>query len=353
MLRRLSPMFLALLLVACGGQPAVPAASDPTAAPAAPAATEAAAAATNSAPRKVTLAMAYIPNVQFAPYYVAQAKGYYAEEGLEVSFDYNFETDVVQRVAAGNVEFGMASGNSVLLARGQELPVKMLLTLSQRFPVVLFSKQGLNITKPEDLRGKSVGIPGRFGAAYVGLQALLYASGMQESDLDLQEIGFTQIAAVSEDKVQVATGYAMNEPIVLDQQGTPVNVIAIADYFPLASDGVIVGEELLANEPAVAEGFARATLKGLRDTLADPDAAFETSLTFIPEAQGSDLGFQRKVLQESVPYWSSEQTERYGLGYSDPEVWKETYTFLRESKLLASEVRVEEAFTNQFVSPTP
>jgi len=342
---------LALLLVACGqATPAAPVAPENTAAPvAAPTGAPSAPAATKGQKRTVTLAMAYIPNVQFAPYYVAQAKGYYAEEGLEVVFDYNYETDVVQRVATGNVEFGMASGNSVLLARGQELPVKMLLTISQRFPVVMFSKQGLNITKPEDLKGKTIGIPGRFGASYVGLQALLYASNMTEQDIDLQEIGFTQIAAVAEDKVQVAMGYAMNEPVVLEQQGTPVNVIAIADYFPLASDGVIASDDLVANEPAVAAGFTRATLKGLRDVLADPDGGFEASLEFIPEARSGDISFQRKVLQEALPFWASEQTERYGLGYNDPDVWQQTHTFLRESKLLSTDVPVEEGFTNDFI----
>ena len=111
MLRKLMPvliLLLSLVLSACGT--AAPAQA-PTAAPAQP-----------KELREITLAMPYIPNVQFAQFYVADKQGYYAAEGIKVNFDYNFETDVVKRVAEGTVQFGMASGDSVLLARGQGLP---------------------------------------------------------------------------------------------------------------------------------------------------------------------------------------------------------------------------------------
>src|SRR4051812_40949000 len=73
--------------------------------------------------REVTMAMPYIPNVQFAPFYLADKKGYYAAEGLKVTFDYNFQTDVVERVTQGSVQFGNGSGPDVLLARSQGRPV--------------------------------------------------------------------------------------------------------------------------------------------------------------------------------------------------------------------------------------
>src|SRR4029078_1764560 len=118
MLRRMTFILLAaLLLGACGTT--APAAS-PTAAPVAAAAPTAAA---NQPLREITVAMPYIPNVQFAHFYLADKKGYYAAEGLKIKFDYNFETDVVQRIAQGTVQFGMASGDSILLARAQGLPV--------------------------------------------------------------------------------------------------------------------------------------------------------------------------------------------------------------------------------------
>jgi NitT/TauT family transport system substrate-binding protein len=367
MFRRIALVLLAALLVsACGagGQPSTgaPAASGGATAPAQPeaAATAAPAPATvapaaeptagsAAAPREIIVAMPYIPNVQFAHYYVADKKGYYAAEGLKVTFDYNFETDVVQRVAQGTVQFGAASGDSVLLARAQGLPVVTVATLSQKFPTVFFSKAEANIKTPADLKGKTVGIPGRFGASYIGLLALLYANKMQESDLNIQEIGFTQLAALSEDKVQVASGYGNNEPIQLDQQGVKVNVIRVADFYPLASDGMITSEALITSEPDLVRGFVRATLRGMQDTVAAPDEGFTISLEYIPEARLGDSQLQRKVLQETLAYWQSDATASQGLGYTELASWQATHTFLRDSGLLKSDVDLGKAFTNEFL----
>src|SRR5205809_1739380 len=153
MLRRMAIILLTALLAACGTSAP---ASSPTSAPAATA---------RQPLREITVAMPYIPNVQFAHFYLADKKGYYAAEGLKIKFDYNFETDVVQRIAQGTVQFGMAGGDSILLARAQGLPVVTVATNSQRFPTVFFSKADANIKMPADLKGKSVGIPGHFGAA--------------------------------------------------------------------------------------------------------------------------------------------------------------------------------------------
>ena len=359
MVRRITLVLLvALLLGACGatggastGSGTAGGAAQPTGAqPAATAQPQPTAGATQE-PHAVTMAMPYIPNVQFAPFYVADKKGYYAAEGLKVVFDYNFETDVVKRVAQGTVQFGAASGDSVLLARAQGLPVVTVATMSQQFPVVFFSKVEENITTPADLKGKSVGIPGRFGSSYIGLLALLYANKMQESDLNVQEIGFAQVAALSEGKVQVASGYGNNEPVQLEQQGIRVNIIRVADFYPLASDGIITSEALINGQPEVVRGFVRATLRGMRDTIDNPDEAFQISLEYIPELKSADAAtqqLQRKVLQATLPYWQSEATRQHGLGYTDMASWQATLTFMRDSGLLKSDVDLSKAFTNQF-----
>lgn len=339
----------ALVLSACGSaaQPSAGGAGATAAAPAA--APTAAAQPAAGTGQTVTMAMPYIPNVQFAPYYIADKKGYYAAAGLKVSFDYNFETDVVQRVAQGTVQFGSASADSVLLARAQGLPVVTVATYNQTFPVVFFSKADANIKTPADLKGKTVGIPGHFGASYIGLLALLYANKMHESDLNVQDIGFTQIAAVSQGKVQVGAGYANNEPIQLDQQGVKVNVIRVADFYPLASDGLIASEALIGKQPDIVRSFIQATLHGMRDAIANPDEAFTISLEYIPEAQRGDVQLQRKVLQETLPYWQTALTQKEGLGYIDMESWRATHTFMRDSGLLKSDVDLSKAFTNQFI----
>ncbi|MGB9737354.1 MAG: ABC transporter substrate-binding protein [Chloroflexus sp.] len=337
-------LFITLIFIITACSAPTPA---PTAAP-----TSAPAANPQPALRTVTLAMSYIPNIQFAPYYVAAAKGYYAAEGIEVNFDYNFENDVLQRAATwptSGVAFATTSGTSVLLARQQGLPVKTVMTLYQRFPIAFFAKANVPLASVNDLRGQTIGIPGRFGESFYALLAALYAGGMTEADVTVQEIGFTQAAAVMEDKVPVAIGYAMNEPVQLREQGVEVNVLLAADVFNLAANGIAVSEVLIAQEPELVRKFVRASLRGLADTLANPAEAFDLSLQFIPEAQLGNLDLQRKVLEESLPFWQNELTAQHGLGYTDGQLWVRTEQFMREAGLLAGSVEVEKAYTNEFV----
>jgi NitT/TauT family transport system substrate-binding protein len=293
----------------------------------------------------VTIAMGYIPDVQFAPFYVAQAKGYYAAEGLDVQMDHSSVRDALIQVAQGQLTFANASGDEILLARSQEIPIKSVFQTYQRFPVALFAKASTGIRQPADLRGKVVGVPGRFGATYIGLQALLYAAQVPEQEVQIAEIGFTQAQAVRQDKVDAAMGYANNEPLLLQADGIPVNVVPVADYLPLVSNGIVTSDRLAADNPDLVRRFVRATARGLQDTLDDPDEAFELALDFIPELEPARRPQELRKLKETLALWRPTNTTGES-GYSDPEQWQITYRFLRESGILSSDVDVQQAYTN-------
>jgi len=294
----------------------------------------------------INIAMGYIPDVQFAPFYVAQAKGYYAAEGLTVTINHNDIRDALVQVGQGRLQFANASGDEILLARAQGIPVKMVFQTFQQFPIAVFSKQSQGITKPADLRGKTVGVPGRFGATYIGLKGLLYAAKIPEQEVQITEIGFTQAAAVREDKVPVAVGYFNNEPLVLQNEGTPVNVMRVSDYISLVSNGVVASEQISTEQPETVRRFARATARGLQETLDDPDAAFKLALQFIPELSAERQPQELQKLKETLSLWRSSTSDANGLGYSDPQAWQTTYQFLRDSGILQRDLDVQQAFTN-------
>jgi NitT/TauT family transport system substrate-binding protein len=129
------------------------------------------------ASRTIKLPMGYIPNIQYAPFYVAVDKGYFAEEGIEIEFDYSFETDGVKLVGAGELPFAVASGEQVLVgafagtARGVHLCVVSAISHFGG------CKPELNINEPADLKGKKIGLPGLFGANYIGLRSCCFLSG--------------------------------------------------------------------------------------------------------------------------------------------------------------------------------
>jgi NitT/TauT family transport system substrate-binding protein len=127
-------------------------------------------------PRPLTpieLAMGYIPSVQFAPFYVAQERGYFEDAGLDVKFRYGFESDLLKLVGTNQLQFMIGSGEEVILGRSQGLPVRYVMRWYRKFPVVLFAKAAKGIKSPLDLVGKRVGLPGLYGASYVGWEALV------------------------------------------------------------------------------------------------------------------------------------------------------------------------------------
>jgi NitT/TauT family transport system substrate-binding protein len=297
--------------------------------------------------RTLRLPMGYIPNVQYAPFYMAVERGYFRDEGLTIDFDYSFETDGMQLVGAGELPFTLASGEQVLLARAQGLPVVYVMNWWNDFPVAVVAPASSGIVEPADLAGKTVGIPMLSGASYIGYRALLDAAGLAPDVARLEVIGFTQVEAMLAGTVDAVVVYANNEPFQLEAQGMPVNVIPVADYVQLASNGLVTNEATLQSDPELVRAVLRAVMHGLQDVLADPDAAFQVCMKYVEGLAEADQGVQREVLDASIRLWSPEP-----LGVSEPQAWQNMADVLLEMGLIQSPLDVSQAYSNDYL-PEP
>lgn len=292
----------------------------------------------------IRLPMGYIPNVQYAPFYVANNNGHFYEAGLEVEFDYSFETDGVALVGADELQFAVVSGEQVLLARAQEIPVVYVMAWWQDYPVGVTAMSEQNIRSPADLAGKRIGLPGLFGASYIGLRALMSAGDLEEEDVTLVSIGFNQVEALVSDQVEAVVIYANNEPIQLMAQGYEVNTIRVADYVELASNGLITNETTIAENPDLVRRMVQATLKGIADTLADPDEAYEISKKYVEGIDQADQTVQKEILAASIEFWKTEYP-----GLSNPNAWENMLDVLIGMGLIIDRLDINEAYTNEFV----
>ncbi len=332
MLQKLPILMLLLVLAACSDHPSGDINPDSQSI-------------TSDAPQseliQIRLPMGFVPDPQYAPFYVAVDRGYFAEEGFELEFDYSFETDGIALVGAGELPFAIVSGEQVILARAQELPVVYVMEWFQRYPIAIISKVEANITSPQDLVGREIGLPQFFGASYVGFAGLLSANGLSQDQVSASEIGFTQVETLLTDQMDAVVGYANNEPLQLTSLGEEVNVMYVADYADMVANGIITNETAIAENPEMVEAFVRATLRGLNDTLNDPDAAYEISKNHV---EGLDDG-RRNVLESSLDLWQAET-----LGLSDSEAWALTQDVLLELGFTDNKLdNLEKAFTNEFV----
>ncbi len=294
-------------------------------------------------PTRIRLPMGFVANVQFAPWYVAMENGYFAEEGIELTFDYGWETDGVRLVGAGELPFAIASGDQVILARSQGLPVVTIANWFRRFPVSVVALESSGIEHPGELVGRKVGIPETFGASYIGWRALAARYGLEDDAVQLEVIGYTQLANLIEGRVEAVVVYANNEPIQLEQAGEDFVQFLVADEVPLVSNGIIANETVLEENPELVQSFTRAFLKGLRDTLDDPDAAFEICTRYVEGLEGNEE-VQRAVLDATIQYWRGD-----ALGESDPDAWQNTVAVMEAAGLLQRSPEVSGMFTNGFL----
>ncbi len=293
---------------------------------------------------KIRLPMGYIPNIQYAPFYAAIEKGYFKDAGIEIEFDYSFETDGVKLVGVGELPFAIVSGEQVLLARAQDVPVTYVAAWYQQYPISVISKADANISKPEDLKGRTIGLPGLFGANYIGLRALLFSAGLSESDVTLEEIGFNQVELVVAGNQTIIVGYAANEPIQLQAQGIDVTELRVSDAVQLAANGILASEKVIAEDPELVKGFVGAFLKGLQFTIENPDDAYAMSAAYIPNFADQDQKVQKEILTTSIELWKTDR-----LGYSDPQAWENMQNILLEMKLIPEKMDLSKAFTNEFI----
>ena len=167
---------------------------------------------------------------------------------------------------------------------------------------------------------------------------------MSESDLTLDSIGFNQVELMATGEQDVVVGYAANEPIQLRARGIAVTEIRVADYVQLASNGILASEKIIADDPDLVRAFVGAFLKGLGDTIANPNEAFELSEAHIPNFADLDANVQMEVLETSIEQWQAER-----LGYSDPQAWENMQNILLEMGLITEELDLNKAFTNEFI----
>jgi NitT/TauT family transport system substrate-binding protein len=349
-------------------------------------------------PSKETLFLPFVPNIQFAPIYVALEKGDFKAANLDVQLQYGDEPTGVDLIASNQIQFGIISAEENIKARSNTRPVVQVYEWFQKYPIGIVVSDASGIQSVKDLKGHKVGIPGRFGASYNGLTAILSANGMTEKDIDLQEIGFNAPDVFCVGAVEAAVVYINNEPLQIQQRADAGNcngvktikVFAVSDNVDMVSNGIMTNEQTIDDNPKLVTDMVKAFDAALRESINNPAQAYLDSLKYVDNLPSDDAFkaalqdaataqdkfladnpdraaiaesraallktlsakfdaatlVQFEVLLNTIDLWDADH-----LGLAEKSSWETTQKVLTDMKFVTSPIDVEKAFTNDFLPP--
>jgi NitT/TauT family transport system substrate-binding protein len=218
-----------------------------------------------------------------APYFVAIDKGYYKAEGLNVTIDSGPGSVAgIARVAAGTYPIGFFDINSLVKFRDQnpDKKVQAVLMIYDKPPFAIASVAKTGINKPKDLEGKVLGAPPPDGA-FAQWKAFVHENKIDASKVKIEAIGFpVREPMLADGKVDAITGFSFSMYFNLLAKGLKpqdIKIMLMSDHgLVLYGNAIMVNPDYAKANPKVVAGFVRATIKGVLDTIKNPDAAIKS-----------------------------------------------------------------------------
>ncbi|HLQ48921.1 MAG TPA: ABC transporter substrate-binding protein, partial [Candidatus Dormibacteraeota bacterium] len=239
-------------------------------------------------------------------------------------------------------------GTSVIPAVSNAIPIRYLTTIYRQFPSIVFGKASSGIKTAADLKGKKIGIPGKYGSSWIMLQALLASVNLKTDDVTIVEYpDFGQGAAVAQGAVDAATGFVNNEPIQLERSGTPTFILHVDDVTPLPGPGLIASTATIAAKHDAIAGFVRATLRAMDDIIADPAKGVDASIAVEPTL-GQDRALQTAILNATIEAWKASGGNDT-LGVIDRTSWQKSLDFMTTLGLVPNPVTIDDLVVEDFV----
>jgi ABC-type nitrate/sulfonate/bicarbonate transport system substrate-binding protein len=295
---------------------------------------------------KVTFIAGFKPqaDLPFVAVYVAQAKGYFRDQGLEVDIQHATQGEHIQLLATNRAQFSTGSAGDVMKrVASAGVPLVSIAQIGQRDEQSFAVRADSPIRTLKDWEGRLVGYKSTVSADYL---ALLQVGGVDRSKVREVAVGFDP-RVLADGRVDVYPVFTANEPDTLARLGVPVRLF---DPTSLGVPGLglsfITNQQMVDTKPDVVTRFLRASLRGLADAMADRDAAIDVVMKY---ATGEDRAHQRYMLDTEIDAAQNDLTRANGIGAMDRSRYVAVRDFLLQYGALAKSVDVDAVFTDRFV----
>lgn len=293
--------------------------------------------------QEISVKLKYFHQAQFAGNYVANEKGFYADEDLKVNLiPFSYDESVIHAVYNGKAIFGITGSNELIMARARGLPIKSFAVIYKTSPICAYTLRQSGIIRPQDFLGKTVGLE-KAPDIEMMYSAMITRLGIDRSQIKEVTIGF-DATELLDGTVDVSTGYAVNEPQQAIKAGHEVNIILMADYgVNMYGDVLFAAEDTINNNPELVERFLRATLKGWQYAIENKEEAVDITLKYATDRTQSHESY---MLHTSIPLIHTGDSP---LGWMEKARWEEVQNILLQQKILDNEIDVDRIYTTRFL----
>jgi ABC-type nitrate/sulfonate/bicarbonate transport system substrate-binding protein len=302
----------------------------------------------SGSPTPISFRLSFLAGGDAAPFVVADQKGFYTKNGVDVSIkEASDATSTSKLVATGNDQMGYIYGPpEVLLAGSHGLPITSVYSFYQSDPFGILSLKSSGITSPTDLAGKKVGLTGApFEQAE--FNTMLNTAGVSTDSVDVVNVGFNGLQATRSGQLNANSDLSVNANY-LGKKGTPVNFFTFAKYgapdYPFES--IIANNNFLQDNPDAVKGFNTGTSEGILWAKAHPQEAADMVMKAYPNNDPKQVLYEISSPQGWNDLSFSSLTDEHGLGYQDPAVWSEVAKFLDKNNLIDKPINPTAFYTN-------
>ncbi|HET7725125.1 MAG TPA: ABC transporter substrate-binding protein [Propionibacteriaceae bacterium] len=292
------------------------------------------------------IGLTYIPNVQFSPFYVATSSKLYS---TPVTLRHHGTSEgLFTAMTTGSEQFVVAGGDEVLQAREQGTDLVAVASYYRSYPVRVIVRGDSPISTIADLKGHTVGIPGKYGESWFGFLMALKGAGLSVNDVTVQEIGYTQQAALATKKVDAIVGFVNSEPIQLQAAGIAAKTIDIGNV-PLVSICLVTTHAYATAHPDVVKAVVKGTVAGMQSVVSDQDQALQASTAYVPGLTDPATAKGAKaVLAATAPLFQN--ADGTVSGALDAKAWDAMSSAMVGAGLLKAPQAAASAMTDEYMS---
>lgn len=295
---------------------------------------------------RLSLMLDWYPNAVHSFLYAAQKLGYFAEQGLEVDIRMPADTnDSLRLAAAGTIDLALTYQPQVLMARGEDIPVKSVAAIVRHPLNHLLVPQDSGIQSPKDLEGKTVGYSS-IPLYEAMVRTMVLRDGGNPDKVKLADVGFDLIPALATGRTDaIMGGFINHEKLLLAKEGHPAadldpTLYGVPDYYELV---LAASDNTIASKREAIQKFVAAAAKGQQYVKEHPSDALRLLLDHEEETAPLDEQVETESLNILLPLMDAGDQP---FGYQDPKSWDDVRAWLVQSELLDPGVQAKDAFVN-------